>query len=235
MTTANDLISRAMRLIGVLGTGRRTLTANESTDGLEALNSMMGAFSVERMMVYQILEENFPLVVGTANYTIGTGGTFNTTRPVRIENVFLRDSANNDYPVMQVFNEAYDSIPLKTVTSRPQYFYYDPVYPLAYIRLMYVPAYADTIYINSWKQLQSFTDGTTALALPPGYERMIAYNLAVEIAPEYSQEASSDVKRTAIQSKAAIKRINALIPIADVSEASLSGRGGYGKRNIYTG
>ena len=235
MTTANDLISRAMRLLGVLGQGRRTLTSNEASDGLEALNAMLEGLSLERLLVYQILEESFPLVVGTGSYTIGTGGTFNTTRPTKIENAFLRDSSNNDYPLEIVNNLAYDTVPLKTVTSRPRYLYYDPIYPLAYIRLMYVPAYADTLYINSWKQLQQFTDGTTALSLPPGYQRMIVYNLAIELHGEYQGSIlSPEVVGIANKSKAALKSINSPEPVMNVSSVSII-RGGMGKRNIYTG
>ena len=234
MTTANEIISRSLRLMGVLGQGRRTLTANEAADGLEALNGMLESFSLERMMVYQILEENFPLVAGTASYTIGSGGTFSTIRPIKIESAFIRDSSNIDYQLEIINNEAYDSVQLKTVSSRPQYLYYDPVYPLAYIRLLYVPAYADTLYINSWKQLQQFTDGTTDLALPPGYKRMIVYNLAIEMNAEYQTKLAPEVVAIATQSKAAIKRINAPSPIASVAEVTMK-RTGPGKRNILTG
>jgi hypothetical protein len=233
MTTANEIISRSLRLLQVLGQGRRTLTANELSDGLESLNSMLEAFSIERLMVYQILEENFPLVAGTANYTIGVGGTFNTTRPVKIESAFLRDSSSIDYPLQIINNEAYDSVTLKTTSSRPQYLFYDPIYPLAYVRLMYVPQYADTIYINSWKQLQQFTDGTTSIALPPGYLRMIVYNLAIEMNAEYGTKLAPEVVAIATQSKGALKRLNAPSPISSVAEAAMHIT--RSKRNIYTG
>lgn len=234
MATANELISRALRLLGVLGQGRRTLTANESSDGLEALNSMLESMSLERLMVYQILEENFPLVAGTGSYTIGSGGVFNTTRPVKIDSAFIRDSGNNDYPLEIIDNGAYDSVALKNTSACPQYLYYDTQHPLAYVRLLYVPDAAYTLYINSWKQLQRFADGTTALSLPPGYERMIAYNLAIELNAEYGSVITPEVVAIATQSRAAIKRLNAPSPIADVAEAFMF-RGGRGKQNIYTG
>ena len=192
MTTANDLISRSLRLLGVVGQGRRTLSANEASDGLEALNSMLESFSLERMMIYQILEENFPITAGTADYTIGSGGTFNTTRPVKVDGAFIRDNGI-DFPMLVIDHDAYDSVPLKTATARPQYLYFDAQYPLAYIRLLYTPDASYTLYINSWKQLQRFTDGTTALALPPGYERMIVYNLAIELNPVFGTELPESV------------------------------------------
>ena len=234
MTTANELISRSLRLMGVLGTGRRTLTANEASDGLEALNGMLESFSLERLMVYQILEENFPLVAGTADYTIGSGGTFSTTRPIKIESAFLRDSGSIDTPVVVIDNDAYDAIQLKTTQARPEYLYYDPIYPLAYVRLMYVPDAVYTLYLNSWKQLQQFTDGTTSLALPPGYSRMIVYNLAIEMNAEYQTKLAPEVVAIATQSKAAIKRLNAPAPIASVAEVTMK-RSGPGRRNILTG
>ena len=233
MTTASDIISRSMRLIQVLGTGRRTLTSNELADGIDALNSMLDSFSLERLMIYQILEENFPLVVGTANYTIGAGGTFNTTRPIKIENAFIRDSSNNDYRVVLIDNAQYDSLPLKTVRSRSQWLFYDAQNPLGYIRLMYVPAYAETLYLNSWKQLQQFTDGTTVLALPPGYKRMIEYNLAVELSGEYGVTVPPSVALIAAQSKANVKRINSTIPIANVADCLFVRR--QRGTNIFTG
>ena len=232
MTTANELISRSLRLLGVLGQGRRTLTANEASDGLESLNAMLESFSLERLMVYQILEENFPLTAGTANYTIGPSGTFDTTRPVRIDSAFTRDSAGLDYPILIVDKADYDGISLKTVSTRPQYLYYDTQYPLAYVRLLYVPDASYTLYINSWKQLQQFTDGTTALALPPGYQRMIVYNLAIEVAAEYGMELSPSVIAIATQSKSAIKRLNAPCPILNVAESFMT-RNAAG--NFYTG
>lgn len=233
MTTASDIISRSMRLIQVSGTGRRTLTSNELVDGLDALNTMLDSFSIERLMVYQILEENFQLVVGTANYTIGVGGTFNTTRPTKIENAFIRDSSSNDYSVQVIDNAQYDSLALKTVQSRPKWLFYDAQYPLAYIRLMYVPAYTDTLYLNSWKQLQQFTDGTTAFSLPPGYKRMMEYNLAIELSGEYGVSVPPSVEKIAIQSKANLKRINSVIPIANVTDASFIRR--QAGTNIFTG
>lgn len=231
--TANELISRSLRLLGVLGQGRRTLTANESSDGLEALNAMLEAMSLERMMVYQILKEDFPLVAGTADYSIGEGGTFNTVRPVKIDSAYIRDG-DIDHPMQIIDNGAYDGVAFKSASSIPQYLYFDPQYPLAYVRLLYAPNAAYTLYLNSWKQLQRFADGTTELSLPPGYERMIVYNLAIELNAEYGSTIAPEVVAIATQSRAAIKRVNAPSPVADVSESFMF-RGGRGKRNIYTG
>lgn len=208
MATALDLIKGAMRLIGAIESGE-TPSSEETSDGLSALNAMMDAWSIERLMVYQILQENFTLSAGTASYTIGSGGTWNTTRPTRIDSAFIRDSSGQDYPIEIITKEQYDAIWLKTTQSLPEQLFYDPAYPLGTVYWYCVPDASYTAYINSWKQLQSFAGLTTVLALPPGYERAIKYNLALEIAPEYNRMPSAVLAQIANESKAAIKSMNA--------------------------
>ena len=233
--TANDLISRSLRVISVIGSGRRTAGSNELADGLITLNAMMEHFSIARSMIYQTLEETHTLVSGTADYSIGSGGDINTARPVRIENAFIRDSSNYDYPLQQINNLAYDTVTLKTITSRPQYFFYDEIFPLAFIRLLYKPNNAETLHFNSWKQLQTFTNGTTEISLPLGYEDFIVYNLAVRLYAEYPGSALTDeARRIAMETKAAIVRINAEPPILDPGD-SIMDLHGHGQRNIFSG
>lgn len=235
MTTAVNLIERSLRLISVLGSGRRTANANELADGLVTLNAMMESMSIDRSLIYQKLEETHVLTVGVADYSIGSGGDINTARPVRIENAFIRDSAGYDYTMTQINNETYDSIGQKSIQSRPQYYFYDEIYPLAYIRLLYVPSATDTLHFNSWKQLQTFATATTALSLPLGYEGMIVYNLAVWLHGEYpGSELPATVIALAKSTMANVKKINSDPPLLAVSDPIMSNRG-RGQRNIFTG
>lgn len=209
-TTANDLIRRAMLLIGNIGKGESP-DSDEASDGLISLNAMLDSWSNESLMIYQTLQENFPLVGGTQSYTIGSGGVFNTTRPIRLTNAFIRQATNNiDTPVKILrTSDSYDKISLKTSQSSfPDHIYYDMAYPLGTMYLWPVPSIASTLFIDSYKQLQQFSTLTTAISLPNGYERMIVYNLAMEISPEYGATPSQIVMAVAVESKAAIKRIN---------------------------
>jgi hypothetical protein len=220
-TTAHDVIRGSMRLIGAVDPGEE-LTADEASDGLELLNEMLESWSTERLSVYQILQENFTLVAGTASYTIGSGATFNTTRPLNILSGFIRYSSV-DYPLAILTREEYDRIALKTTSYLPESLYYQPSVANGTIYLYGVPDYAYTLYIDSTKQLQSFTALTTTIVLPPGYKRAIRYALALEIAPEYNRKVPDAVLAIARESKAAIKRLNSRTPKLRLDHLQLGG------------
>jgi len=212
-----------MLLLGSIGKGESP-DSDEANDGLVSLNTMLDSWSNESLALYATLQENFALVASTNSYTIGSGGVFNTTRPVKITNAFIRDSNNIDIPVKVLRSrDSYDLITLKTSSSTyPQYLYYDTAFPLGTIYLWPTPSAVTTLYLDSYKQLQQFAALTTALAMPPGYERAIVYNLAMEIASEYGVTPSPIVMSIAVESKAILKRINQKDMIARVDPAMFS-------------
>src|SRR5690606_3759960 len=81
--TAREMIASAVRLGGVLASGE-TQSAREATDALTVLNQMLSSWSNENLTVYQMVREEFTFTPNTATYTWGTGGTFNSARPVEV-------------------------------------------------------------------------------------------------------------------------------------------------------
>ena len=229
------MILRSLRLIGEKARGA-TLTANEQTECLDSLNAMMESWTIDRLMVYQITQESFALTASQGAYTIGTGGNFNTTRPTRlVDPCFIRDGSNYDSPVRLINIDAYGKIVDKTTDgSYPTYLYYDAGFSAtstATINLYPEPQAGLTLYINSWKQLQSFANVSTALLLPPGYERAIVFNYAIEEAGGFTS-VSPEVAKIARESKAAIKSMNLPDVTMRVETGILSV---YGRSNILTG
>lgn len=228
--TALTIINRAMRLIQVLGTDQ-TPTANDAADGLYALNAMLDAWSIERLMVYHILQQDFAWTVNQASMTIGSGGDFDVSRPTKVveQGNFLRDGNNNiDYPLIWLGDwDSYQRILLKSSTSSyPQWLYVDTGYPLMTLYLWPVPTMSLTLYLGSWQPLQTFVSLNEAIELPNGYQRAIEYNLALEIAPEYGTAAvvSPRVEKVAATSKMVIKSINRPDLVARLDPA-IFGRG----------
>jgi len=226
--TADDIITRAYRILGDLGSGE-ALTASQANDGLEALNAMLDSFSIERLMIYQVRQESLTWPANTTSRTIGSGGDFDTHRPDRIETgTYFQDSNNIAYGVKVVRNrEVYDNIYDKTVTSSyPNMLFYDSSVTLATMYVYPVPNQELTLKLNSWQPLTVFDSLAEVHNLPPGYRRMLQYNLAKELEAESGLVLSMGAHRIANQSKAIVKRHNDL-PLLSTTETAyaLHGRG----------
>ena len=225
MATPSSIILRSLRLIGEKPIGG-TLTSDEQKAYLADLNTMLDGWSIERLMVYQLLQETKALTSGTGSYTIGSGGAFDTTRPTKIVNpCFTRDTSNYDRPLTLIDAEAYGNIPLKATTGTyPEYLFYDTAYVsgLGTLKLYPYPGSGLTLYINSWKQLTQFASITETVALPPGYQRAIEFNLAVELAGGFTN-VSNEVAKVARESKATLKGFNAPSGVLGM-DAGVAGR-----------
>lgn len=235
MATVSSMVMSALIANGEKEIGG-TLSSAEQTFYLDKMNSMLDSWSVDRTLVYTILQENFSLTASTVSYTIGTGGTFNTVRPTKIVNAFVRDSANADSPVKIIPQEQYARLVLKSSgNTYPNAMYYDAAFVggLGTIYLYPAPIASLTLYINSWKQLQSFASLTTALALPPGYQRAIETNFAIESAPGLTN-VSPELVKIAKESKAAIRSLNLPETISRV-DAAVAGITTHGGGSIITG
>lgn len=211
MATARDHITRALRLIGAVASGE-TPAAGEMADGLTALNGMFGSWANERLLINAIVREEFTLTAGTAQYTLGTGGTLNTARPSKIERAGLEivtGSQTSEIPLEIITSDKYASIAIKDLQSTlPQMVYPDGAYPLQTLSFYPVPSTANTFVMYSWKPLAAITDAATDISVPPGYDDAIDYNLAVRLAPEFGKPVSQEVLNLAVVTKAHIKRLN---------------------------
>ena len=210
MATPSSMILRALRLIGEKAVAG-TLSTDEQTAYLEDLNTMLASWSLERLMCYQIVQESLALTSSVGSYTIGSGGAFNTDRPTKIcDPCFIRDSSGYDHPLEIIDAKSYGELPVKTTDGTyPSYIFYDSAFvtSLGTLFLYPEPAASLTLYINSWKQLQTFSTISTTVVLPPGYQRAIEFNLAVELSGGFIS-VSPEVAKVARDSKAAIKSIN---------------------------
>lgn len=218
--TANTIIISALGKIQVLGIDAN-ITAQEAADGLYDLNAMLDAWSVEKLMVYQVQQTTHSWTASAASKTIGSGGDFNTTRPYKIEpkGNFFRDSNNLDYPVGVFPRQDYDRIVDKTTTgSFPEYLFFDDGFPTRTLYAYPVPNQALTLYLNSWKPLQSFGGLTAEISLPPGYQAAIEWNLAIWSAPRYgaaAKAAAKDLEKQALVLKNGIRGANVKSIVAD--------------------
>lgn len=213
-----------MRKAGAL-TENEAPSSSEASDGLEMLNDLIGSWSNDSMKIYVRSLESFPLTTAY-EYTIGTGATFNTTRPVQIVSAYIRDGST-DYELTQKSDEDYARIQNKSLSGIPFFFNYDYGYPTGKIKLYPAPQ-GYTLFLLMEKELSGFSTLNEEVSLPPGWERALKYNLAVELAPEFGAQLPPEVSEIARTSKGAIQR--AIIKNKSMDVPSY-GRFG----NIYTG
>lgn len=231
--TGNSVIKAALRLLGVIGEGE-TPSAPESADALEALNVLIDSWGIERLTMFQLLRTVVPLVSLQPTYTIGTGGDINIVRPDQIDyaNLIIDTSAD---PVTEIelavwTEQQWEAIAQKELTNPlAQGIFYDRGWT-AGLGIIYpwpIPDVGTTsLVLYTKRAVTRFTDLVSTYTLPPGYERALRYNLAVEIAPEYDVVPTSQVTRTAMLSLGMVKRAN-ITPVVATMDSALIPRGEY--------
>ncbi len=236
MTTARKIIEASLRKINSLGSGE-SLPAEDAADALQALNAMIGMWSVDGDLVYTMTWETFPVIGGTQSYNIGPGQTFDTDRPLEILAMNLQVPGGVAYPIVELDERQWSAISIKDISGIPYGAYYDANSPIANFKFYYVPAVNYQFNIYSRKILASFPSLNTDLDLPPGYEEALIYNLAIRLAPEYEKEPSATVINTANAARSAIAAQNTRNQNNAVSlDAALTRMGQYYSGfNIYAG
>ncbi len=220
-TTAGDLVRKALQKLLVVGK-QDTIASDEMEDGLDSLNLMLDSWRLERLSLVALTTYSTALTSGQNTFTIGPGGDFNTTRPTKIENAFVRYS-QADYPMWLLNQAQWDAIPYKPVGGLPRRLFYNPQYPLGQINVFpYAQDGGYTLFIDYWGEIESFANIADAFVLPPGYARAIIYNLAIELAADYNKSPSPEVYRIAKKAKEAIRTVNNTKVVANVDSALIS-------------
>jgi hypothetical protein len=234
--SAGDQINRALRLLGVLAEGE-TPSAATSQDALMALNQMVESWNTERLAVFSTQDQVFlwPAGVGNQTRTLGPTGNFVGLRPILIDDAtYFRDPGTNvSFGVKLINQQQYNGIAVKTVTSTyPQVMFVNNTFPDVTMTIYPVPTRELEWHFVSAEELSNPATLATELYFPPGYLRAFAYNLAMEIAPEFGVEPSPQVQRIAMTAKRNLKRINNPDDVMSMPYAIVSNRQRY---NIYAG
>lgn len=230
--TALDIITDALEWLQVYAPGE-TISDADAERCLSKGNDMLDQWSNESLTCFAYSQQSGTLVPGTQSYTIGSGGAFNLTRPLRLMTgpgaAYSIDSNNNKYQMDVVTIEEWQQIPNSgnTVTSNfPDTLFYDPQFPLGILNFLPYPNQGLTAHWTSLLQLTDLAALSTTVSLPPGYKEAIQTNLAVKVWP-YFKEGTPDAWRVqeAKEAKGVIKRTNMRLT-PSTYDAALVSRGG---------
>ncbi len=195
--TAQNIINKSLRLLGVLASGETT-TAEEAQDSLYSLNSIIDSFAANPQYYFCTQAEQFSLLQGQNTYTIGNDpdaappANFVTTRPIRIVGAFVRIS-NVDTPLALITEQYWTNIVAKSATGTPTKLLYRPNVPYGQIVLYPTPSSAAQLVIKAERMIVKYATLISTQYLPPGYQRLLELSLAMELAPEYGSQVKPEI------------------------------------------
>jgi hypothetical protein len=217
--TALDLISSSLRLIGVLASGE-TADGDQAQDGLSTLNDFIDEIRTQRLSIFTTKRSVYPLTSGTESYFIGGGGAFDQQRPLWIPyaGLIIDTSADvlTEIPIDVYSIQQYADVQQKALQSSfVQCIYYDHNWNegLGKIFPYPIPNVDNTsLVLYTPQAVNEFTSLTQQVTFPPGYRKMIRYNLALQLAPEYGRPIDPAVLAIAKESMASVKSANSTQP-----------------------
>ena len=241
--TARQMIYRACRHLGYAFQGA-TIPPDLESDALSALNAMIESWNLNRWLVPWQEIQTYALTASQTEFTIGAGGDFDGPRPLRIEqaNVIINTySPVLRKPVDIVDFRQWSAVQVQEVAAIPNLLYYDGAFTsgLGKIYLWPQANQAYELELYQWHALDSFTTVTTSLNPPPGYERALTFNLAVEIfslAPDkFQRNGFANVRKLAQESKDAVIDYNSTSPFMTTDGAFQSAQRPQTGFNFLTG
>ena len=213
--TARQICETALRLLGVAAS-EQPISADMAESALDALNAMLDAWSVERLLTYTRPKIPLTLVPGQATYTWGVttpAADIPREPPVRLDLCLLMVEVTPpglewEIPVLDQ-SEFEAGIWIKHLTSSyPTAVYLEAARPVAVLHVWPLPDAPYTLQLLPWTAHSPYEHWDHAISWPNGYARAMQYGLACDLGPQYGIEAAPTVQRVAEDSKRALYPIN---------------------------
>lgn len=220
MTTLRKLGTSTLRLLNVVQAGQAP-NDDDLRIAVQSLGVLIDSWSNDRLAVHKMLPLYFALVAGQKEYTMGPGGDWNVTRPMRIEQAYLSYGASlvngtitltrttNDIPIDILTAHEYADVAMKNMPLSIQTAMYDNGdYPLRKLSFYPVPSTNAVVTLWMWQPLINIDDLDGEITFPPGYERALKFNLAVELAAEFGKSLTQEIVDSAQDSWSKLRRLN---------------------------
>ena len=183
------IIKAALRKLGVLAKGQEP-DADDIDDAAVALNMIVAEFRSIGMPLWARKTYTFTPVLNTKTYQIGIGKTFNTPYPLHVLQAYRTDSTSTTKIFMEIVsNFNYNLYPTNS-GGTPIQLNYQPFINYGEINIWPTPDSAavaySTITIVYQAPFEYFDSSTDTMAFPEEWYNAIVYNLANNLAPEWT-------------------------------------------------
>ena len=230
---ARTLCTTALELIGVVS-AEQPVYAVMAQRALQTLNTMLDAWSTERLLTYTRPTIRLVVVPGRGTYTWGVQAPpadIPREPPVHLELAILlvdETPPGLEWPLAVIDQTAYEAgVWQKTLqSSYPEYIYLEQSQPSNILHIWPVPTLPYTIALFPWQHHAPYASYDAVLDWPAGYQEAFETNLALRLAPFYSVQVAPELRQWADESKRALFPINAEVGRISLVPGRAVGSGG---------
>jgi hypothetical protein len=195
----DQIITRALRLLGVISAGQSP-TTSEVSDASDVLNLMLKAWGADGLHLWTRRRIQITTTQGDSSYSIGDSDItdVDTTvdvhtssgKPLEILHIHRRETATSiDTPMNQMSLEDYERLSDKDSEGTPTNWVYDPKRMHGWLYIWPAPDanFAANYTLNCWfsSHIHDMDSATNTLYAPQEWHLAIVWGLAVLLAPEY--------------------------------------------------
>ena len=139
------------------------------------------------------------LTAGTESYTVGTGLSVDTARPLKLKHCRRQDSSSNEVPVEVVSRQDYMDIPTKSTQGPVLQVYYDPQIANGVLYVWPTGSTSNvTLILTFQRPIQDFDASGNNPDLPDEWNIWLVYQLATLVSPIYSGSVRKDLLAIAL-------------------------------------
>jgi hypothetical protein len=184
------IIDPMLRIAGITTLPGTIPNVDQRGEIIPMVNRLLGSWNCDGHKVYSTaISAPFPLTDGQKIYTIGPGGDIDMARPLFIKgaNVLFPTTPVLRRPLAILDDDEWQMVAIQDITGAPPFeLYYDGGFNesgLANIYLRFQPTAGYSLELYTWQALQTgFTTASDVAIFPPGYERALILNGALEVA-----------------------------------------------------
>lgn len=183
--TRDDIITRALRKISVIGEGVAP-TATQLSEGAEALGPLIQEMATLGMPLWKRVDYPITLVSGTNTYTIGIGQTYNVPFPLKITEATLQQG-NSGSEIDIEIKASYDfNLLPSNSTGTVVNMKYQPFINYGVVTVWPTPNTSDQVLtLTYFRPFDVFNSGTDTADFPQEWQNALIYQLALILSDEY--------------------------------------------------
>jgi len=209
----SDIAVEVLSILGVYAPGEPVATA-DSASLLFTLNGIVDGFAAERLMIFETAILPFSTVIAKQSYKLGPDGTndwVTTFLPGAVTSIgLLTVGGTLEIPLALYTLAQWQAIALKATAGVPTACW--PQYGAVFHTLNFwpVPNVVSPVLLYVQKQIPLFTSVTNTVLLPPGYQELLTYELALKSVGKFGREvpawlpAAWRAARTRVEDRAAL-------------------------------